>query len=293
MLVPFGEAAAQQAPDLSIIDRRIKEKEERPGRTTPRPEPRLKNVPAPAAAVEPFLLSGVVIEGATVFPPAALTGTYDAYLLKRIGDPEVDAILQAITERYQQAGYFLSRATAPAQEIAHGILRVRVVEGYVSRFSVAGNVPEKALLERYARPMLGERPIQLATVERALLHMTDLPGITLTPNLKAVDEQAGAYELVVDVEYKPVNAYARLDNRGTPDVGRLQGWIGGGLNGLLGFGESIQATFITVPDTPKELLYGTLNATVPVGSLGTVASLYGAYGTIDAGGSSAQFDTDS
>jgi len=285
---------AQGVPDLSIIDRRVKQEEKAPGgQKTPR-APRVEGAaPAAAAAVEPFILSGVIIEGATALTPADLTSAYEAFLLKWDGYPEVDAILNAITARYHAEGYFLSRAIAPAQEIVNGVLRVRVVEGYVAKFSAVGDYANAALLDKYARPTLAEHPATLRTIERALLLMSDLPGVTLEPRLKPIDAEAGEYELIAEIEYKPIDAYARLDNRGTPDVGRLQGWVGAGLNGVLGYGESLYATFITVPDEPKELLLGSLNASVPLGQSGTYASLYGAYGAIDAGGSSAQFDTDS
>ena len=123
--------------------------------------------------------------------------------------------------------------------------------------------------------------------------MNDLPGLTIEPKLKPIREESGEYELIADATYRAISAYTRLDNRGTPDVGRLQGWVGLGLNGVLGFGKSLNATFITVPNQPKELLHGSLSASAPISEAGTVALLYGAYGAVDAGGNSAQFDTES
>lgn len=286
---------AQGAADLNIIDKRVKEEEKRPSER--KPAPRL-DIPPPAAPVapaslQPFVLNGVIIEGMNAFMPSDVTGTYEAYVLKEVSDPEIDAILRVLTRRYHKAGYFLSRATAPKQTISNGILRIRVIEGYIGRFTPVGSYNEPALLERYARPALAERPATLQTVERQLLLMNGLPGLTLEPELKLIDPETGEYELVVKTNYKPINAFGRLDNRGTPDVGRLQGFVGAGLNGLLGFGESIYGTFITVPDAPRELLYGTVDASVPIGTAGTYASVYGAYGAIDAGGSSARFDTES
>ena len=219
---------AQGVPDLSIIDKRIKEGEKPRAPEGPSVAPRVEEAPGKPPATEPFTLSGVIIEGATVFAPADLTNTYEGYLLKRVGDPEIAAILKAISQRYQEAGYFLSRALVPAQDFVNGIIRIRVVEGYVAKFTVAGDYPHTELLDRYARPMLTERPARLGTVERTLLLMSDLPGLTLEPTLKPVREESGEYALTIDTEYRPVSAFARLDNRGTPDVGRLQGWVGAG-----------------------------------------------------------------
>jgi hemolysin activation/secretion protein len=287
---------AQQTPDLSIIDRRVKQGEKTAPRKVPPPAPDIQEAApgAPSApALEPFTLSGVIIEGATVFEPSALTATYEQYLATRIGDAEVEEILRRITQRYHADGYFLSRAVAPAQDITAGLLRVRVIEGHVVKFSPVGNYPHPEVLERYARPVLGERPARLETVERALLLISDLAGVTVKPNLKPLREDVGEYELIAEVEYRPVQAFARLDNRGTPDVGRLQGWLGAGLNGVLGFGESIYANFVTVPDEPRELLHGSLSGTLPLGGAGTYVALYGAHGDIDAGARSAALDSDS
>jgi len=286
-------AHAQTAPDLSIIDRRVKEGEKTPPRRIPVPVPRIEGAAPPAAAMQPFTLSGVIIEGATVFKPADFTKTYEKYLATRVGDPEIEAILRGITQRYDDEGYFLARAIAPAQDITAGILRIRVIEGTITKFTPAGDYPYPKLLAKYAQPVLGEHPARLPTVERVLLLMSDLPGVTVKPRLKPLNAEAGEYELIADVDYRPVRAFGRLDNRGTPDVGRLQGWLGAGLNGVLGFGESINATFVTVPNQPKELLYGSLSGTLPVGHNGAYVSLYGAQGAIDAGGNSAQFDTNS
>jgi hemolysin activation/secretion protein len=289
----FRAAQAQTAPDLSIIDRRVKEGEQAAPRKAPVPAPRL-TAPAPAAdALQPFILGGVIVDGATAFSPADFTAAYETYLAKRIGAAEVEAILQGITRRYLDDGHFLTRAIAPAQDIAAGILRVRVIEGYVAKFTVTGSYPDRALLDRYAGPILGERPARLQTVERALLLMNDLAGVTVKPELRPLREDAGEYELIADIAYRPVQAHGRIDNRGTPDVGRLQSWVGAGLNGVLGYGESIYANFVTVPDSPRELLYGSLSGTLPVGSAGAYVGVYGAYSTIEAGGSSAQFDRDS
>ena len=288
-----GDALAQDVPDLSIIDRRVQEGDPAPKRPDSRPVPTLEEAAPGTAAVDPFTLSGVVIEGATAFAPSDFTDAYEKYLLTRVSDREVDAILNAITQRYHEAGYFLSRAIVPAQDIANGILRIRVIEGYISSFSTEGTYPDTALLDAYARPILAERPATLATVERALLLMSDLPGLTLQPKLDLVNQESGEYSLVAELSYQTVSAFGRLDNRGTPDVGRLQGWLGGSLNGVLGFGETITATFITVPNEPKELLFGSLNGTVPINRQGTYVSAYGAYSAIDAGGRSAQFDSDS
>ncbi len=234
-----------------------------------------------------------MVEGSSVFDSRAFTKTYEDFLAKRVGGPEIKTIVDRITKMYTDAGYFLSRAVAPQQEIVGGLVRIRAVEGYFEKVSFAGDYPGKAVLRRYTAPIRAARPAKMATLERALFLMNDNAGVTIDPSVEPIDESAGEYELIIQLKHKAVDAFARLDNRGTPEVGRLQGWLGASVNSLLGFGERIGATFITVPSEPEELLYGAVSSDIPIGAYGTSLSLFGAYSTIDAGSSSEPLDSES
>lgn len=254
--------------------------------------PDLGKAVIPTETVDPFTLSGVVIEGATAIDPGKFAPAYEDLLATEVAGNEIYKILQRITDIYRAEGYFLTRAVAPEQEIIAGVIRVRVVEGYIAAFTVDGDTSQTSILEDYAEDALAERPAKLATVERSLLLMNDLPGVTVTPHIKPLRSDAGEYVLTVKIGHKTIDASARLDNRGTPEVGRLQGYLSGAVNGLHGIGDSIQANFVTVPNTPNELLYGSLAGSVPIGNQGTTGSAFGAYGSVDPGGSTAQLDSD-
>jgi hemolysin activation/secretion protein len=287
--------SAQQASKLSNIDRRIEQREI----VGPPPPAQPMQVPAIPPAephvwrTKPFVLGGIVIAGATVFEVDAFTATYEDFLARTVTAKDIETILQRITKIYRDAGYFLTRVLAPRQSVRAGVVRLQVIEGYVERVSVAGSYSGRAVIDRYARPVLDERPLRLETVERMLLLANDLPGVSVVPTLKPVDESGGRYEMVVNLAYKPVNVSIQFDNLGTPEVGRLQGLVSGSLNSPFSFGEQFRATFITVPDQPKELLYGSLEASIPIGANGARVSLFGALGVIDAGGAKADLDSKS
>lgn len=294
-LIGSGEATGQQSTDLPNIDRRF-ESEQSPKPRDDRGVPELqtpKGLQQTDQGIQPFILSGVIVEGASAFDSIAFTTAYEDFLAERVGGSEIETIVDRITKMYTDAGYFLSRAVAPQQDIVGGLLRVRAVEGYFKNVSFTGDYPGKAALRRYTAPIRAARPAKMATLERALFLMNDNAGVAIDPSVEPIDEAAGEYELIVQLKHKAVDAFARLDNRGTPEVGRLQGWIGASVNSLLGFGERIGATFITVPSEPEELLYGAVSSDIPIGAYGTSLSLFGAYSTIDAGSSSEPFDSES
>src|SRR3979409_2627685 len=127
-------------------------------------------------------------------------------------------LARRITAKYGAAGYVLSRAVVPPQNFGrHGaVVRIQVVEGYVD------NVvwPEKLTRYRdfftdYASRIVADRPANIRTLERYLLLAHDLPGLKSAPPLKPSPTNPNASTLIVEVTEKPIDAVARVDNRGT------------------------------------------------------------------------------
>lgn len=246
--------------------------------------------PLPAAPALSFVLTGVSIEGATVFAPSDFSSAYTDFLARTVTTADVEEIIARITRMYADAGYFLSSALAPAQEVIGGILRVRVIEGRLAELEFSGADDLPAIVGTYGRPVTAEAPAHLATVERALLLIDQLPGY------RVVDVQVGriddeAYRLFVALDYDPTEAQVSLDNRGTREVGRLQAFGGFDANSLVGLGERARVSIATVPDAPEELLYGELLYDQPVGGDGLILGGSAAASRIDAGGELAAADT--
>lgn len=273
----FGQeisAPLLRTENAADIVRRINEREA----PVPPPEPELPS--PPTAVVEEletieFVLAAVSIEGATVFTAEDFAPLYDEFLSRRVTTADVSGILDRMTGLYREKGYFLSRAVAPPQDLQAGILRIVAIEGYVESVVFEGGAGENALLGPYAERIVRERPLRLDALERAILLINDIGGITVSARLRPKDEARGIYELILSTEYDAVDAFASFDNRGTEGVGPLQAWFGGGLNTVLGRRERLQATVLTVPDNPRELKYGSLSIEKPVGFNGTNLSLFG------------------
>ena len=82
----------------------------------------------------------------------------------------------------------------------------------------------------------------------------DLPGLKFATSLKASEKNPNAATLLVEATYKPVDAMARIDNRGTPARGPLQ-YLGAlTSNNLLGINDAFAVTYAGVVPT-QELNY--------------------------------------
>jgi hemolysin activation/secretion protein len=278
LLTIFSASAQQNVPaDRPPPSREGSDVERRLPPTAPaRPAPSAPVLapapaPAPPEAPETFIVAAIVIEGATIFEPAAFVPLYRDLLARPVDRRALAALAEDITALYYDAGYTLSRAYIPPQDIEAGVITVRIAEGYIERVVFEGAAGHGSLLQSYAAPIAAERPLRRATLERQLLLMGDLFGARVADaRLRPLDVAEGRYELVVDLQHKPYDVYTSLDNRGTRSNGPLQLWGSAGANALGDSSWRAQGAFFTAPNTPRELLYGQVGLSRIVGSQGTV-----------------------
>ena len=190
--------------------------------------------PDPGEAGELSLtLESIVVEGSTVYSQVELAPLYEDRLGQETALAEVFAIADAITARYRNDGYMLSRAILPPQTIDDGKVTIRIIEGYIAEVRIEGEVRgDRKLLNAYAAKIKRSRPLAVADLERYLLLIDDLPGISSDAVLNPAEDTPGAADLVVLVEEEAADGFARLDNRGSRYNGPVRVWAGAGLNSL-------------------------------------------------------------
>lgn len=154
----------------------------------------------PGAAALRLRLQEIQLSGNTALSTDALRPLWAPWLGQEITLEQVFQLARRIGAAYRDAGYVLSQALVPQQDIdqARGIVRIRVAEGYISRIVLAQPMPGSERLLAMLEPVRRERPLTLATLERHLLLLNDLPGVTAVASLRAAPEDnAAALELVV------------------------------------------------------------------------------------------------
>ena len=151
-----------------------------------------------------FTFRQLDIRGAFAMDPDILRAAWP----HRNGDvvtvEEVFRFANAVTGLYAKAGYALSFAVVPEQDIDNGVVLIEVVEGYIDSFEIVGEgvdeetaeadageetaapAPFIRIIERMAQRMMRARPLRAADLERYVLLINDLPGLavstTLTPS---------------------------------------------------------------------------------------------------------------
>jgi hemolysin activation/secretion protein len=196
--------------------------------------PRFAEQVPPGAQDMRLLLGEVVLEGNTVLSTQALSAAWAPLVGKSITLADAFGVAAAISARYRAAGYILSQAIIPPQDIRTtgvGVLRIQVVEGFIGQVSVTGLAPAK--LEPYLERVRTERPLQLATLERSLLLIGELPGVSSQAHLRA-SATPNASDLELVASQKRTEFSFSAHNRSSPSQGRLRLEASAEARGVLG-----------------------------------------------------------
>lgn len=218
-----------------------------------------EGVPAGAEGIR-FELTGITVQGATVFDGERFAELYADQIGSEIALETVYEIAARVTALYDRAGYLLSRAIVPPQTIEGGRVVLQVVEGYIDEVMFEDIPPSQgALFDHYRAQVLQSRPLHRDVLERYLLLANDLPGMRFKSVLRPSATTPGASTLYLKAERSNWRGSFQLDNRGAETSGPWQAVLEGQWFGL---GEGFDSTALrlaTNPDNVSELRYAFLS----------------------------------
>lgn len=221
-----------------------------------------------------FVLNRVDIDGNNALGDDVLTAPFNELLGKEVTVAQVFAATQAITRLYDAAGYALSLAYVPVQEVTNGVLLVRVIEGYIGEVRLNDTQTTRSVRwDEYVEKLKASRPLKSADLERYLLLISDLAGVRVTNFFERMTGgDPGAMRLVMTVERKAIGAHLEINNRGSKAIGPVREFMNLDLNGLLGADERLSLFAVTALDD-NELGYFGGRLDMPLDSEGTVFSV--------------------
>jgi hemolysin activation/secretion protein len=266
----YAQPAGRPPPiDPLQIERRIEaiDAEQRRANKPPPPIPRLTEPVRQAARTPLFQLTSVSVEGARTISLDTLVPAYEPYLGRDVSENDLELIASRISDVYRNAGYHLSRAIIPPQDVKSGRLTVRVVEGAITEIQVTGDFGRNFGIHAVLNRMTEERPSRLHTVERQLLLANDIPGVRVVDTvLEEIGTATGQFRLIVRVDTWSIYFGAGLDNWGSYAVGPLQAYIATAFHSYLIPGDIFGIHLSTVPDATDDLRYGRFAYDVPIGN---------------------------
>ena len=267
LLLAAGQATAQQVNpgfDPRQTERRFDESDQ-----PAKPNPRMPTLARPEVAADSkplFVLRAVALTGASTLSPGELATAYQPYLGKMVSQADLAAIAERMSDLYRGAGFHLSRAIIPPQDIQGGRVRIQVIEGSITDVVLKGEGAERFGVRPLLEQVLAEYPTRLATLERQLLLINGLPGVRITDStLEEIGGPTGHFRLIVCLRTWHVYTWVGLDNLGSASVGPWQGYATGAFNSYLLPGDSLMLNLSSIANDPHELGFGRLAYDAPAG----------------------------
>ena len=241
-----------------------------PGLAVPPPATPSGAVPAAEVAI-----GSVAVEGATAYPPAALSAATDGLIGPATPLSRIEAARLALLNRYRGDGYVLTTVTASVAR--GGALRFIVNEGYISDVKLDGDVgPAGTQVLKFLQHVTEKTPIDTRTLERWLLLAQDIPGISVRAVLRPTGTQPAALTLIAEVQRQAASGLLTLDNRAFRGTGPLEALAVLDLNSFTQFGEKTELSLYKTEGNTQN--FGQASSEFFIGGSGLHGHVYYGYG---------------
>jgi hemolysin activation/secretion protein len=278
-----AQQANQPGYDPRQIEKRFEDQQSSPGANgRPRlPLPQLAQPEGPGDTKPLFVLRHVLISGAVAVPRDRLAPAYHPYIGKTVSQADLAAIAAAVSDVYRAAGFHLSRAIMPPQDIQRGRVHIQVIEGRITELALKGDGVEQFGVRPMLEAVLAEQPSRLATLERQLLLINGRPGVRIEDTaIEEIGTASGEFRLILSLKTWHVFTSFGLDNLGSSSVGPWQSYGTAAFNSYLAPGDSFVVNLSTTPGDPRQLAFGRLSYEVPVGTDGARIGASGYYSEV-------------
>lgn len=223
--------------------------------------PRLtEQAPADAKEIR-IAVSRVDLAGPAYFFRNELLPKIDSLNGSEVSLAKVYGLAGELTDHFRNAGYILTSVRVPPQTITNGVVRLEILEGYLSDVILQGARVRAGLFADARRALLAERPLRSESLERFLLLFNDLPGVAARGFLRASPDQPGASELIVQVGQPRANLQLGGSNRGSNYQGPNQYRLTASLNSVLGLSESTTFQYLQAQRANELQLFSVSNTT--------------------------------
>ncbi len=234
--------------------------------------------PAPTVQVQAFEVTGNTLLPADTLQ-ARLAEFQGTATLQRLRDAAA-----AVQELYRRAGYGGVVAFLPEQDMAAGTVRIRVVEGKLTRVDVAENKQYSEANIRASLPTLitGATP-QVRRIDAEIQLANENPAKTMQVLLQPGDS-AGTIAARITVAEQPVQRFtARVDNTGGERTGRWRAALGWMHANVADKDHVFAVEVQTAPEDTQAVAVLGASYRAPLYGQAMAIDAYGAYSDVDAG----------
>lgn len=267
----FAQPAQEAADNMTTVIERFEPPPRRPPSVGVTVDADVLGIPAGQLDTIRFRLTAIDLVGAESVPTDQLAALWRGMIGREISLADLRDVLDGIAEVYRQNDYY-GLAIAPPQDFSDGRIEVRVYEAYIREVVIVGDYPGLAeRLDPYIARIVAMDPVRISRLERYLLLMADLAGVTIDALLSKIPDEPGAGKLELTVGFDRQVIAGRVDNFGNDETGPLTASMTARFNDLFGQFEGTDFLAVTNPLEPDELVFLRLSQIYQLGPSGFAA----------------------
>lgn len=269
MLPVLAQVSPDTRPDAGSVRQEI-EKDHTTAEPQKNPPPEISGASSEAshAATGPTVtVTAFHFSGNSLLTTSQLNTAVAGFLNHPLEFSELQKAAVAVADAYRRAGWIV-RAYLPVQVIGKGEVNIAIVEAVYGKTRLDGDPPKRIAFHRLESIVAAQQPVDaplnVDKLDRALLLISDLPGITASGNL-ASGKQERETDLLLKVHDDAlVSGNVTVDNTGSRFTGedRVSATLFG--NSLFHIGDQLSTTLLHA----QGINYAQLSDTVPLGSNG-------------------------
>ncbi|WP_442913075.1 ShlB/FhaC/HecB family hemolysin secretion/activation protein [Leclercia sp.] len=230
-LSPADRSAVQQQQRL-LLDQSQRQRDDLERSTVLPKTPSSTAIPPPDGPC--FMISQVVLEGATIMPQVAASRLTAPWRNQCLDMAALNALTHAVSDWYISRGYITSRAFLTEQDLNHGTLHIAVMEGKLQQIQLEG-VPERTL--KMAFPGRVGKILNLRDIEQGMEQLNRVRQTPVEIEILPGDRQGYSIVNLTAAPEFPLTGSLNVDNSGqkSTGTGQLSGVLTG--NNLLGIAD--------------------------------------------------------
>ena len=237
------------------------------------------DMPASAGEGGGVAVGAIVIDGLEALDRPDFAGVIEPFAGRVLDPTELRKLADAAAHLARERGYILATAWIPEQDLAGGMLRVRVDEGRLDDIRIEGS--DDPAIRRQLQRLIGSTPLTLAVLQREVLLADDLPGVWIRKT--RFEREGDRRILVVDAGREDISGSVLIATDGTKPVGPVRARIDLDANGLISPRDRVDLSFSTTPFDPDELAFFSARYSVVVNDAGTNIGVFGSYSRTEPG----------
>jgi len=222
--------------------------------------------PAPAPSESKIMVNGIRITGQNIYSEDKLLPLVNDAVGKPLTLGELEILARQISTYFHDHGYFLAKALIPVQDVKDGVVEITVVVGRYGRIDIRNqSALSQGTINGLLSPLKGGDYIRRAPLERALLLLSDVSGVSLKTTI-APGKEPGTSNLILEIsDTARFTSQLYADNWGNRFTGAIRSGMNVNINNPGALGDVLKIGGIYAGSGLNDL---DLAYTLPVGPQG-------------------------